>query len=109
MAYVYLALAIIGELVGTTALKATEGFSKMLPSILVILGYGISFYSLSLSLKHFPLGMTYAIWAGLGTALTAIIGFIMWKESLRWPQLLGILLIIVGVILLNVFKKGTNA
>ena len=80
-AYILLILAIISEVFGSSMLKATNGFKKLLPSLGVALGYGIAFYALSLSLKTLPLGLVYAIWSGLGTALTALVGIFIYKEN----------------------------
>ncbi|MBX9974575.1 multidrug efflux SMR transporter [Cytobacillus firmus] len=100
-AYILLALAIISEVFGSSMLKATDGFKKLLPSLSVIFGYGVAFYALSLSLKTLPLGMAYAIWAGLGTVLTALVGIIIYKENVNGKKILGLALIVGGVILLN--------
>ncbi|RFU61049.1 DMT family transporter [Peribacillus glennii] len=100
-AYLLLAVAIAAELFGTSMLKATEGFTKPLPGIGVIIGFGLSFYCLSLSLQFIPLSIAYAIWSGVGTAITAAIGVVIWKEQISIYTVLGILLIIGGVILLN--------
>jgi multidrug resistance protein EbrA len=100
-AYILLTLAIISEVFGSSMLKATNGFKKLFPSIGVVVGYVFAFYGLSLSLKTIPIGMTYAIWSGLGTVLTAIVGIVMYKETLNRIKLFGIVLIIGGVILLN--------
>jgi small multidrug resistance pump len=95
--------AIVCELIGTSALKATDGFTRLLPTLLVIAGYGASFYLMSLSLRTIPLGIAYAIWSGLGTAAIAVIGVIVWREQLNTAGVMGIVLIIIGVILLNMF------
>ncbi|MFJ5768683.1 DMT family transporter [Psychrobacillus sp. NPDC093180] len=100
-AYILLAIAIISEVFGSSMLKMTEGFKKVLPSVGVVLGYAIAFYALSLSLKTLPIGTAYAIWAGVGTALTALIGIVLYKEGFNRKKLFGLLLIISGVILLN--------
>jgi multidrug resistance protein EbrA len=100
-AYGLLLLAILSEVFGSSMLKATQGFKKLLPSLGVIIGYGTAFYALSLSLKTVPLGMAYAIWAGLGTALTALVGIAFYKEKFNRKKFIGIVLIIGGVILLN--------
>jgi multidrug resistance protein EbrA len=89
-------------------LKASNGFKRFLPTFGVIVGYGIAFYTLSLSLKTLSLGTAYAIWAGLGTALTALVGFIIYKENFHRKKLFGLILIIGGVILLNVANGGTH-
>lgn len=98
---VLLLLAIIGEVFGSTMLKASNGFKMFLPNIGTIFGYGLAFYSLSLALHTIPLGTAYAIWAGVGTALTAVIGTIIFKEGFSSKKLGGIGLIIVGVIMIN--------
>ncbi|GAB4073765.1 multidrug efflux SMR transporter [Barrientosiimonas marina] len=104
---VYLLIATIGEVVGTTALKASNGFSNLFPSIIVIISYSFSFYLLAQSLKTIPLGIGYAVWSGIGTAMTILIGVLVWKESLSLAGVLGVLLIFSGVLILNL--KGTVA
>lgn len=99
--YILLGIAIIAEVFGSSMLKLTEGFKKLFPSIGVIIGYAIAFYSLSLALQTLPLGLAYAIWAGVGTALTALVGITFYKEGINLRKTLGILLIIGGVALLN--------
>jgi small multidrug resistance pump len=101
-----LLFAIASEVVATTSLKFSEGFSRPLPSLIVVVGYGLSFYLMSLSLRSIPLGSAYAIWSGLGTAATATIGVLIWKESLDLPRIVGIGLIILGVVVLNFMSKG---
>ncbi|WP_368297922.1 multidrug efflux SMR transporter [Cytobacillus firmus] len=100
-AYFLLALAIVSEVAGSSLLKAADGFKKLLPSIGVIIGYSVAFYALSLSLITLPLGVAYAIWAGLGTVLTALVGIFIYKENVNGKKLLGLALIVGGVILLN--------
>ncbi|MBG9449190.1 quaternary ammonium transporter [Cytobacillus firmus] len=100
-AYFLLALAIVSEVAGSSLLKEADGFKKLLPSIGVIIGYSVAFYALSLSLKALPLGVAYAIWAGLGTVLTALAGIFIYKENVNGKKLLGLALIVGGVILLN--------
>ncbi|TQR19616.1 DMT family transporter [Psychrobacillus vulpis] len=99
--YILLTIAIVSEVFGSSMLKMTEGFKKVLPSLGVIVGYAIAFYALSLSLKALPIGTAYAIWSGVGTALTALIGVIVYKEGFNLKKFLGLVLIIGGVILLN--------
>ncbi|WP_449600044.1 DMT family transporter [Paenibacillus sp. Marseille-Q9583] len=99
--YVLLATAIICEVFGSSMLKVSNGFKRVFPSIGVILGMGLAFYSLSLALKTIPLGTAYAIWSGVGTALTAIIGVVIYKENFNLKKLLGLLLIIGGVIIMR--------
>ena len=101
-AYFLLAIAIVSEVFGSSMLKATKGFKKFLPPLGVVFGYSFSFYALSLSLKTLPIGVAYAIWAGLGTALTAVIGITIYKENFDIKKFFGLVLIISGVILLSV-------
>lgn len=100
-AYLFLALAIASELFGTSMLKASAGFSKLYPSIGTIVGFGVAFYSLSLALNQIPLGVAYAIWSGVGTAVTAVIGIVIWKETASVTTVAGLALIIAGVVILN--------
>ncbi|RLQ93368.1 DMT family transporter [Falsibacillus albus] len=104
--YIFLALAIASELFGTSMLKASEGFSKPFPAIGVIIGFGSAFFFLSMSLKVIPLSVAYAIWSGVGTAATVVIGVLVWKEKISPASLAGIALIIAGVILLNLKSPG---
>lgn len=99
-----LTLAILGEVIGTTSLKASEGFTRWGPSILVIVSYAASFYLLSLSLRSLPLGFAYAIWSGLGTAGAVLMGWLLWREALGFGGFIGIALIIAGVVVLNAFS-----
>ncbi len=99
--FILLLLAIVSEVIGTTAMKASDGFSKFWPSVIMVIGYIATFSFLSLTLKELPLGTAYAIWAGLGTAATVIIGVVVWRETLGIWHILGIIFIIVGVVMLN--------
>ena len=103
-----LLLAIACELVGTTALKVSDGMSKVVPTIFVVLGYGGAFWLLSLVLKTMSLGVSYAIWAGLGTAGVAMIGVVWFGEEMGWIRAAGLLLIIVGVVVLNVGGQAAH-
>ena len=107
--YITLAISIISEVFATTMLKISDGFSILFPSIGVIVGYALSFYSISISLKTIPLSLAYAIWSGVGTALTALIGVLIWGELFNTLMLSGIILIIGGVILLNTSNKTETA
>ncbi|MFF2092825.1 DMT family transporter [Paenibacillus sp. NPDC058174] len=100
-AYLFLALAIASEIAATSMLKASNGFTKLYPSIGTAIGFAIAFYSLSLSLQQIPLGVAYAIWSGVGTAVTAVIGIVIWKETASLSTAVGIVLIIAGVVVLN--------
>lgn len=108
MSYFYLAIAIVAEVIGTSALKATEGFTRALPTIIVVIGYGIAFYFLSLALRHIPVGVAYAIWSGVGIALITLIGWIVFKQALDAAALTGILLIVLGVIVIRVFSRAAQ-
>ncbi|MGD9984035.1 MAG: multidrug efflux SMR transporter [Porticoccaceae bacterium] len=102
----YLALAIAAEVVATSALKTAAGFTRPLPSLLVVLGYGIAFYCLSLSLKVVPVGVAYAIWSGVGTALIAVIGWLLFGQTLDLAALIGLALIVAGVAVLQIFSRS---
>ncbi len=104
-----LVLAIVGEVIGTAGLKASEGFSRLGPSVVAVMGYCAAFYFLSLSLRLLPLGIAYAIWSGLGTVGSVLIGVLIWREMLGPAHLVGIGLILVGVIVLNVFAGNPGA
>ncbi|WP_340024296.1 multidrug efflux SMR transporter [Paenibacillus sp. FSL K6-1096] len=99
--YLALSIAIISEIFGTTMLKLSSGFSNVLPSIGVVIGMGLAFYSLSISLRTIPLSLAYAIWSGVGTALTALIGILVWHDPFNLLTGLSLLIIIGGLVLLN--------
>lgn len=101
MVFSFLFIAIVAEVFASSMLKRTEGFSRIWPSLGVVVGYGTAFYCLALTLKTIPIGTAYAIWAGLGTALTAIVGVVLYKELFNRKKVLGILCIILGVVVLN--------
>lgn len=105
MKWLYLSLAIVSEVVGTSALKSSDGFTKLLPSILVVLAYGTSFYFLSLTLRLIPVGIAYAIWSGVGIVLLSLIGWFLYGQKLDLPAFAGIGLITAGVVVLNTFSK----
>ncbi len=105
MAYLYLAIAIIAEVVATSALKASDEFTKLLPSLIVIIGYGIAFYFMTLVLRTIPIGITYAIWSGIGIVLIAIIGALLYKQIPDTPAIIGMGLIISGVVVIHVYSK----
>ncbi|WP_246628276.1 DMT family transporter [Paenibacillus oenotherae] len=107
--YFALGTAIITEIFGTTMLKFSEGFTILFPSIGVICGFGLAFYFLSVSLRTVPLSLAYAIWSGVGTALTAVIGILAWGEPFSAAALAGIVLIIGGVVLLNASDRQDQA
>jgi small multidrug resistance pump len=101
----YLAIAILSEVIGTTALKASKGFTSLVPSLIVVAGYGVAFYFMALSLKSIPLGIMYAVWAGVGIVLIAIVGAFLYKEIPDLPAIIGMGLIISGVVVIHVFSK----
>ncbi|MGH8062601.1 MAG: DMT family transporter [Pseudoxanthomonas sp.] len=103
--YLYLGIAIVAEVVATSALKASEGFTRTGPSVIVAIGYGVAFYFLSLVLKTVPMGVAYAIWSGVGIVLIAAIGWLLMKQPLDLPALLGIGLIVAGVAVIQLFSK----
>lgn len=105
MIYFYLLLAIIAEVIATSALKSAEGFSKLYPSLLVIAGYTVSFYLLSMILQQLPLGITYAVWAGLGIVLVAVSGAIFYGQMPDLPAIIGISFIITGVVIIHLFSQ----
>lgn len=98
MSYLYLAAAILFEICGTTCMKLSEGFTRMLPSILIFVFYGISFVSFTIALKKIDVSVAYAIWAGLGVAMISIIGYVGFHESMSLVKIISILLVIVGVV-----------
>ncbi len=102
-ALLLLVLAIVGEVIGTAGLKASEGFGRLGPSVVAVLGYCAAFYFLSLSLREIPLGVAYAVWSGLGTVGSVLLGVLIWREALGLAHLAGIGLIVAGVVVLNVF------
>ncbi len=105
MGYWYLAIAIVAEVLATSALKESQGFSKLLPTLLVMAGYGASFYFLSLVLQTIPIGVAYALWAGLGIVLITIVGAVVFGQKMDLAAILGIALIISGVVVLRVFSS----
>jgi len=108
MSWFYLAIAIAAEIVATTALKASDGFSRLHPSLLTCFGYGIAFYCLALALRTIPVGVAYAIWSGAGIVAISIIGYVLFRQSLDLAALIGIGLIVAGVMILNVFSNSTG-
>nr|WP_239537968.1 multidrug efflux SMR transporter [Dyella mobilis] len=102
-----LGLAIVAEVIATSALKASNGFSNLVPSIVVIVGYGVAFFCLSMTLRQMPLGVAYAVWSGAGTALVALIGVVLYQQKLDLPAIAGIGLIVAGVLVLNLLSKSS--
>jgi small multidrug resistance pump len=107
MKYIPLAFAIVAEVIGTTAMKQSDGFSRPLWSVITAVSYAIAFYCLSLALKHIPTGVAYAIWSGVGIVLISLAAWMLQGQKLDAPAIIGMALIIVGVIVMNVFSKTT--
>ncbi len=106
MHYLYLIIAVIAEVIATSSLKATNEFTRLVPSVIVVVGYATSFYFMSLCLKVISVGITYAIWSGVGIVLVSIISFFIYKQVLDFPAMLGIGLIVTGVFVINVFSNS---
>ncbi|CDH04675.1 multidrug resistance protein; DLP12 prophage [Xenorhabdus bovienii str. oregonense] len=105
----YLLIAIISEVIATTMLKASDGFSRLMPSIVVVIGYCFSFWALSQVVKVLPLGVAYAIWSGLGIVLVSVAAIFLYQQKLDLPAIIGMLLIIMGVLVINLFSNnGAN-
>lgn len=105
MHYLYLTIAIVSEVVATSALKASGEFTRLLPSLIVVIGYASAFYFLTLSLRAVPVGVAYALWSGLGIVLVSIAGFLVYGQRLDLPAIAGMALIIAGVFVINVCSK----
>lgn len=106
MSYLYLAIAIVSEVIATSALKASKEFQEWLPSLVVIIGYSAAFYFMTLAMRQLPIGVVYASWSGLGIVLVAAVGYFYYNEPLNTGTVLGMLLIIAGVIMMNLYSKG---
>ena len=102
--WLFLLVAIVSEVVGTTALKVADGFTRLWPSLVVVVGYASAFSLLSLTLKSIPVGVAYAIWSGVGVVLIALFGWLFLGQSLDTPALIGLVLIVVGVVVINLFS-----
>ena len=103
--WLFIAIAILAEVIGTSALKSANQFTNPVPSIVVVLGYGVAFYFLSIALKTIPVGLAYAAWAGLGVVLVALIAWIVHGQALDGWAFVGIALIVAGVLVLNLLSK----
>jgi len=108
MSFLYLSIAIIAELIATSALKASNGFSVLWPSLATIAGYAIALFFLSLTMKTIPMGIAYAIWSGAGIILISTVGLLVFKQQLDLPALIGLAFMIIGIIFINVFSKSTQ-
>jgi small multidrug resistance pump len=103
--WIFLSVAIVSEVIATSALKASEGFTRLWPSLIVTVGYVAAFYFLSLTLRTLPVGVAYAIWSGAGVALISLIAWFFYGQTLDIPAIIGLSLIVAGVIVLNFFSK----
>ncbi len=108
MTYLFLFIAIIAEVAATSALKASEEFTKLYPSLIVVVGYGVAFYFMTLVLRVIPLGITYAVWSGLGIVLVTIAGIFLYKQIPDIPAIIGMGLIVSGVVVINLFSKSMS-
>jgi small multidrug resistance pump len=106
--WVFLSIAILSEVVATSALKSSNGFTQLWPSVIVVAGYAAAFFFLSLSLRTIPVGVAYAIWSGVGIVLIAVIGWLFLGQKLDMPALIGMALIISGVVVLNMFSRSAS-
>ena len=104
--FIFLFIAIIFETVATSALKASEQFTRIFPSALTIIGYLVAFYCLSITLKTIPVGIAYAIWSGVGIILISLVGIFFFKQALDLPSIIGLVLIVLGVLIINVLSKS---
>lgn len=105
MNYLFLGIAIVFEVIATSALKQTEGFTRLAPSLITVAGYALAFYFLSLPLRALPVGVVYAVWSGVGIVLITIIGWVWFRQSLDLPAMVGIGFIITGVLIVNLFSR----
>ncbi|MFZ1875116.1 SMR family transporter [Serratia sp. D1N4] len=105
--FMYLTMAIIAEVIATTMLKASEGFTRLWPSVVVIVGYAVAFWGLSMVVKTMPLGIVYAIWSGMGIVLVSVAAVFIYQQKLDLPAVLGMSLIIAGVLVINLFSKSS--
>jgi len=108
MAYLFLAIAIVAEVIATSALKASDEFTRLIPSMLVVIGYGVAFYFMTLVIRTIPIGITYAIWSGLGIVLISAVSFFYYKQTLDLPAIIGMGLIVSGVVVIHMFSNTTG-
>ncbi|MGX9350484.1 DMT family transporter [Shimia sp. W99] len=106
MAYFYLLIAVFFETIGTSALQASQQFSRLVPSMIVVTAYAASFFFMAIVLRYLPVGITYAIWSGLGIVLIAAIGFVVFGQRLDWPAIVGMALILGGILIIHLFSKS---
>lgn len=104
--WIFLSIAVAAEVIGTSSLKASEGFTKLVPSVMVLVGFAVAFYFLSLTLKVIPVGIAYAAWSGLGIVLISLIGRLVFDQKLDAPAIIGIVFILTGVLIMQLFSKS---
>lgn len=107
-AYFFLLIAVIAETIGTTALQASHQFTRLWPSVIVVIGYGLAFYFMAITLRYMPVGIVYAMWSGLGIVLIALIGFVVFGQHLDLPAVLGLGMIISGILIIHLFSKSAG-
>ncbi len=106
--WLFLSIAIVAEVIATTALKSSEGFSRLLPSVVVVVGYLIAFYFLSLTLRSIPVGVAYAVWSGVGLVLIALVGWVLYGQKLDLATLSGMAMIMAGILVINLFSTSSG-
>lgn len=106
--FIFLAVAILAEVAATTALRASQGFTQVVPSVIVVVGYGTAFFFLSLTLRDMPIGIAYAIWSGLGIVLISVLAWAIYGQKLDGPALLGMAFIVAGVLIINLLSDSTT-
>ncbi|OLQ90794.1 multidrug transporter [Vibrio ponticus] len=108
MGYIYLTIAIVAEVIATGALKSSQGFTQLMPSVVVVIGYSVAFYFLSLVLRTIPVGIAYAIWSGLGVVLISLVAAVVFKQKLDLAAVIGMVLIVSGVVVINLFSNTSS-
>jgi small multidrug resistance pump len=103
--WTWLVIAIIAEVIATSALRASNGFTRLVPSVIVVVGYGLAFYGLSLTLRNIPVGIVYAVWSGVGIVLITLVAMALYRQVPDLPAVFGLGLIVAGVVVLNLFSK----
>jgi len=104
--WIAISIAIAAEVIATTALKASNEFTRLVPSIIVVIGYGTAFYFMTISLRVLPVGIMYAIWSGVGIVSISLLGWLVYRQTLDAPAMIGMGMIIAGVVVINVFSKS---
>ncbi|WP_151802542.1 DMT family transporter [Acinetobacter guillouiae] len=108
MSFLYLIIAIVAEVIATSAMKASDGFSQLSASIITVVGYAVAIYFLSLTMKMIPVGITYALWSGAGIILVSLVGFFYYKQHLDLAAIIGLIFMIIGILIIHLFSKSTE-